>query len=153
MWRLLCLVSVLTWGGMAASAVLAEGEEEVAAEEGAEGGDAELESKPAKNIYIPVKPAFVVNYGGAGKLKYIKADISIRLSSSDAANSVRHHMPYIRNNLVMLFSSQTDESISSQDGKEALRQEALRVVQDVLYDEDRQDGVVDLFFNNFLIQK
>jgi len=104
-------------------------------------------------IYIPLKPAFVVNYGGVGRLKYIKADISLRLSDNLAANSVRHHMPYIRNNLMMLFSAQTDESISSQDGKEALRQEALQAVRDVIMQEDQAEGVVDLYFNAFLIQK
>jgi Flagellar basal body-associated protein len=104
-------------------------------------------------IYIPLKPAFIVNYGGAGRLKYIKADISLRLQDSAAANSVRHHMPYIRNNLMMLFSAQSDESISSQEGKEALRQEALQTVREVIMKEDQAEGVVDLYFNAFLIQK
>jgi len=104
-------------------------------------------------IYIPLKPAFIVNYGGTGRLKYIKADISLRLQDAAAANSVRHHMPYIRNNLVMLFSAQSDESISSQEGKEALRQEALQAVREVIMKEDQTEGVVDLYFNAFLIQK
>lgn len=104
-------------------------------------------------IYIPLKPSFVVNYGGPGRLKYIKADISVRLQDGQAADSVRHHMPYIRNNLVMLFSAQTEESISSQEGKDALRKEALQEVREVLMNEDQQEGVVDLYFNAFLIQK
>ncbi len=120
------------------------------------GGDSAKEGDATVNagaIYIPLKPAFIVNYGGAGRLKYIKADISLRLQDSVAANSVRHHMPYIRNNLVMLFSAQSDESISSQEGKEALRQEALQAVREVIMKEDQAEGVVDLYFNAFLIQK
>ena len=119
-------------------------------------GGAEKEGDAMANvgaIYIPLKPAFIVNYGGAGRLKYIKADISLRLQDAVAANSVRHHMPYIRNNLVMLFSAQSDESISSQEGKEALRQEALQTVREVIMKEDQTEGVVDLYFNAFLIQK
>lgn len=103
-------------------------------------------------IYIPFKPSFVVNYGGPGRLKYIKTDISVRLADAKAANSVRHHMPYIRNNLVLLFSAQTEESISSREGKEALRQEALKEVRAVIMAEDRQEGVIDLFFNAFIVQ-
>ncbi|MBC6906243.1 flagellar basal body rod protein [Saccharophagus sp. K07] len=114
---------------------------------------AEATGGNAGNIYLPLKPAFIVNYGGPGKLKYIKADISLRLQDQQVANSVRHHMPYIRNNLVMLFSAQTDESISSQEGKEALRQEALQAVREVIQREDQVEGVVDLYFNAFLIQK
>jgi len=119
-------------------------------------GDSAENAEHAPNagaIYVPLKPPFVVNYGGPGRLKYIKADLSVRLQDANAANSVRHHMPYIRNNLVMLFSAQTDESIASQEGKEALRREALEEVRNVLLQEDQQEGVIDLYFNAFLIQK
>lgn len=119
-----------------------------------EAASAEAAAAPASpSIYIPIKPALIVNYGGAGRLKYIKADIALRLQNNAAADSVRHHMPYIRNNLVMLLSAQSDESISSQEGKEALRQEALQAVRDVIKKEDQAEGVVDLYFNSFLIQK
>lgn len=122
--------------------------EEIAADEAPS-----TDAAKSGTIYIPLKPPFVVNYGGPGRLKYIKADLSVRLTSGDAANSVRHHMPYIRNNLLMLFSAQTDETISSQAGKEALRQEALREIQTILKKEDQIEGVVDLYFNSFILQK
>ncbi len=129
----------------------AEGEESA---EGAEGEEGEQMSMPnTGSIYIPLKPPFVVNYGGAGRLRYLKADITVRLQDAGVANSVRHHMPYIRNNLVMLFSAQTDESINSQEGKEALRQEALKEVRDVIMQEDKREGVVDLYFNTILVQR
>lgn len=113
-----------------------EGEEEVVA--------------PASAIYIPLKPQFVVNFGGAGKLKYLKTNVTLRLGHSDAANSVRHHMPFIRNNLVMLFTSQTNETLESQDGREAMRVTALSEVRDVL---EREDGlerelIIDVLFNS-----
>lgn len=148
------LLSPMTWAAEESEAEVVEEtkEEEPAAAEEGEPDAAQQTAKPG-SIYIPLKPAFVVNYGGPGRLKYIKADISLRLQDSTAANSVRHHMPYIRNNLMMLFSAQTDESISSQDGKEALRQEALQAVREVIMKEDHTEGVVDLYFNAFLIQK
>lgn len=142
-----CLVLPATASEEAAPAE--EGADAAAAEAGEEGAA----PSSAGAIYVPLKPAFVVNYGGPGRLKYIKADISVRLQDADAANSVRHHMPYIRNNLVMLFSAQTDESLGSQEGKEALRREALEEVRNVILQEDHQEGVIDLYFNAFLIQK
>lgn len=109
---------------------------------------------PTPSIYLPIKPAFVVNYGGEGRLKYIKTELSVRLSDSDAANSVRHHLPYIRHNLVMLFSAQTDEELSSQEGREMLRQNALTEIKKVVEQEDGSaEGVVDLYFNTFIVQK
>lgn len=104
-------------------------------------------------IYIPLKPAFVVNYGGVGRLKYLKTELSVRVQDGDAASAIRHHMPYIRNNLVLLFSRQTDETLDTQAGKEALRQAALEEVRAILLAESGNDGVVDLYFENFIVQK
>lgn len=122
------------------------------AEASAEGGD-DVQMPYSGVIYLPLKPPFVVNYGGPGPLRYLKADITVRLQDAKTANSVRHHMPYIRNNLVMLFSAQTEESVGSQEGKELLRQEALTEVRNVILQEDQQEGVIDLYFNTILVQR
>jgi len=150
---LLCVLVSLqfAWAGVA----WAE-EEEASADAASEAEAAEsaaTEKPSGAAIYLPLKPAFIVNYGGVGKLKYLKADVSVRLASSDAANSVRHHLPYIRNNLVMLFSSQTNESLDSQAGREALRVDARAEISKILLEEDNQDGVIEVFFDTFILQK
>ncbi len=104
-------------------------------------------------IYIPLKPPFVVNYGGVGRLRYLKAEVTVRVQDSLAADSIRHHLPLIRNNLVLLFSKQAEEEIETQVGKEKLRVDALEKVRDILLAEDEQEGVVDLDFENFVIQR
>ncbi|MGI1679586.1 MAG: flagellar basal body-associated FliL family protein [Cellvibrionaceae bacterium] len=104
-------------------------------------------------IYIPLKPPFVVNYGGVGRLRYLKAEVTVRVQDSLAADSIRHHLPLIRNNLVLLFSKQAEEEIETQVGKEKLRVDALEKVRDILLAEDEQEGVVDLYFENFVIQR
>lgn len=114
---------------------------------------AQDEAKDEKSIYIPLKPPFVVNYGGVGRLKYLKAELSVRVNSTEAANSVRHHLPYIRNNLVLLFSKQSDADLDSQAGKEALRQQALAEIIAIIEVEDGQTGIVDLYFENFVVQR
>lgn len=108
------------------------------------------QQKPA--IYLPLKPAFVVNYGGAGPLRYLKTEMSVRLASADVANAVRHHLPYIRNNLVMLFARQTEETMNSQEGRELMRQEALVEIQKVVMEEEGKEGVLDVYFNSFIVQ-
>lgn len=112
----------------------------------------------ARPIYLPLKPPFVVNYGGMGRLKYLKAELSVRVVDNSAASSIRHHMPLIRNNLVLLFSRQSDEDVDTQEGKELLRQAALEEIRAVVLAEDGErpdgeEGIVDLYFNNFVIQK
>ncbi len=104
-------------------------------------------------IYIPLQPPFVVNYGGAGRLRYLKAELSVRVESAETADAVRHHMPYIRNNLVLLFSRQTDADIDTQEGKENLRLSALETIQKLIETENGIGGVVDIYFENFIVQK
>ena len=82
--------------------------------------------------YLPIKPSLVVNYGGPGKVKYIKAEISMRVENAKAAEEVTHHMPLVRDTLIMLLSSMTDEQVSSGEGKELMRQQALAKVNAAL---------------------
>ncbi|WP_371916548.1 flagellar basal body-associated protein FliL [Pseudomonas sp. PIC25] len=110
------------------------------------------DDKAPQVSYIGLTPALVGNYGSGPKLKYYKADVSLRVTGADAAARVEHHEPLIRNQLVMLFSQQTDETLGSVEAKEALRQEALKQVQQVLEQEEGKPLVDDLLFNNLIIQ-
>ncbi|HOY23126.1 MAG TPA: flagellar basal body-associated FliL family protein [Cellvibrio sp.] len=82
--------------------------------------------------YIPIKPHLVVNYGGTGKVKYIKAELSLRTEDMHSAQEVSHHMPLVRDTLIMLISSVTDEQMASPEGKEKMRLEALEKINTVL---------------------
>lgn len=113
---------------------------------------AESDAAATKSIYYALVPALVGNYGSGGKLKYYKADIALRVSSSEAEAKVKHHEPLIRNQLVTLFSQQTDASLGTVEAKEALRQEALKQVQAVLTQEEGKPLVDDLLFNNLIVQ-
>ncbi|TBU97104.1 flagellar basal body-associated FliL family protein [Phytopseudomonas dryadis] len=103
-------------------------------------------------IYHNLVPALVGNYGVGPRLKFYKADVALRVTGVDAEAKVIHHEPLIRNQLVMLFSQQTEESLASPDAKELLRQEALKQVQQVLSDEEGRPLVEDLLFNNLILQ-
>ena len=138
-----------------------EAADETASEEAAEAegdeGEAGAEGAPATGqaIYLPIKPQFVVNYGGAGRLRYLKAEVSVRLATTNAAHAVREHLPYVRHNLVMLFASQTNETVSSQEGKEQILIDARESIRDILERENgiAREEVVDVYFNTFFVQK
>ena len=109
---------------------------------------------PLSAIYVPVIPAFVVNYGGQGKLKYIKLEVSLRVKDSSSSNSVRHHMPLIRDYLVREFSRLNDVDVDSQQGKELVRVNALEGVKALLSQEEGDAiEVIGLYFNNFVVQR
>ena len=90
--------------------------------------------------YLPIKPALVVNYGGPGKVKYIKAEISLRVEDAKRAEEVTHHMPLVRDTLIMLISSVTDEQMASGEGKEKMRREALAKLNEVLETAEHPNG-------------
>lgn len=104
-------------------------------------------------VYVTFKPPLVTNYGGAGRIKYVKADMSIRVENAAVADSVQHNMPLIRNNLLNIMAKQTDESLGGQPGKEAMRQEALKEIQAILKQQANLEGVLDLYFNSIVVQK
>ena len=104
--------------------------------------------------YIDLKPAFIVNYGGAGKLRYLKTDIALRLGGGPSGQSqIRHHMPYIRHTIVMRLSRATEEELSSMEGKELLRQDVLEETRNMLIREEGEQFVDDLLFNSFIVQR
>lgn len=116
---------------------------------------AEEEAKPEdanKPLFVDLTPALVGNYGSGPKLKYFKADIALKVTGKEAQDKVEHHEPLIRNQLIMLFAQQTDETLGSVDAKEKLRQEALKQVQTVLNAEEGKPLVDDLLFNNLIVQ-
>jgi flagellar protein FliL len=104
-------------------------------------------------VYVNFKPALVTNYGGVGRIKYVKADMSIRVENAAVSDAIQHNMPLIRNNLLNIMAKQTDESLGNQPGKEAMRQEALKEIQAIVKTEAAIDGVLDLYFNSIVVQK
>ncbi|WAG78825.1 flagellar basal body-associated protein FliL [Metapseudomonas furukawaii] len=110
------------------------------------------EGEAPKVAYIDLVPSLVGNYGAGPRLKYFKADISLKVTGTEAQDKVTRHEPLIRNQLVMLFSQQTDETLGSSEAKEKLRQEALKQVQQALNGEEGAALVDDLLFNNLIVQ-
>jgi flagellar FliL protein len=111
-------------------------------------------SAPLAAIYVPVIPAFVVNYGGQGKLKYIKLEVSLRVKDTPSSNSVRHHMPLIRDYLVQQFSRLNDVDIDTQQGKELVRVNAFEGVKALLSEEEGDAvEITGFYFNNFVVQR
>lgn len=104
--------------------------------------------------YYDLQPPFIANFGAASnKLKFVKADVSVRTSTAAAAALVKQHDPLIRHQIVMLLSSQTEEALSGPEGQETLRLEALKLVQKVLQDETGKPQIDDLLFTSFVLQR
>lgn len=101
--------------------------------------------------YIELKP-FVTNFGSADNLRFLKAEVTIQVGSEGAHHAVNAHMAQIRNDLVFLFSAQTEESVGSVAAQQVLAGEALHLIQDMLREETGESYVTDLFFTSLVVQ-
>jgi len=141
------LAALLLVGGGVGAMLMMGGDDEAAAETAA----AEAE-KPAEAVYIDLKPEFVINFRDRNnRTKFLKAEMAVSTRDTDVEEAVTRHMPAIRNNLVLLLSRQIYEDLIPNEGKEALRQQALTEVQSVLEAEIGKPGVEDLYFSNFVM--
>ncbi len=117
--------------------------------------DGEAGSGMANLIYYNLGPSFITNYDGAGRLKYLKSDITVRIQPG-SAGMLDRHLPYIRNRLITLLSSQLEENLTSIRGKEQLRADAINEIKqalDLLEGPGASSQVINLYFTSFVIQR
>jgi len=107
--------------------------------------------KPAA-IYEPMAPAFVANYTQNGRQRYMQVSITMMARNQADLDALKVHMPVIRNNLVMLFSGQSFDTLATPVGQEMLRQKATASVQEVAQKEVGKVVVEQLLFTNFVLQ-
>ncbi|MEZ5523506.1 MAG: flagellar basal body-associated FliL family protein [Pseudomonadales bacterium] len=115
---------------------------------------AEEEAEETPEIrYLEIKPAIVTNFGGPGRMKYIKAEVSLQVDSHEEWQAITHHILALRHTLVMLLSRQTDATIAAGEAKEQLRQTALAELQAVMEAEEGEPMIDDLLFSSFFVQR
>lgn len=115
------------------------------------GDEAADPSLPAVQ-YIYFEPALVVNFGSSGRMRYLRTEIAIKVSSTTAAGKVSQHKPYLRNTLVFMLSAQEPEMMNSSQGRESLRRLALEEVRRTMSKLEGSPFIDDLFFNTFVVQ-
>jgi len=149
--RLNTALPLLFLVGLPASAIYADEHDEEAEVEQNE----EEATEPAITLYVEMGDPFITDVGEpATKLTYLKANVSLRVSSDEAQTALVTHMPRLRHELVMLFGEQTDVgNITSTQGQEALREEARTRINTVLAEQMTETEVQDVLFTTFVVQR
>lgn len=138
--------------------------EETAKAEPAKGDDKKKKKDDRKNdkkakgedtrpaVYLSLEPAFVVNAEGQGNTHYLQVSMDVMARDPQVIEGVKKHMPVIRNNLIMLLSSQNQAVVATRDGKEKLRTDALAEIQKVMKEKTGAPGVEAVYFTIFVMQ-
>ncbi len=113
---------------------------------------AKTDKSTTPSVYLALDPAFVVNFEDQGAIRFLQITAEVGTHDPTVLDEVKQYMPVIRNNLVMLFSSQTMASITSREGKEKLRADALHEIQKVLQQQTGKPGVDNIYFTSFVMQ-
>jgi len=114
---------------------------------------AENAAPKAPPAYVKLDPPFVVNFEAKGMMRFLQITLEIMTRDPATADLLKLHDPMIRNDLLMLFGNQTYEAISTREGKEHLRLEALAIVAKIIEREGgKAKNVEQLYFTSFVMQ-
>ena len=103
-------------------------------------------------IYFKFDPAFIVNFQAGEELRFLQVAVEVMSRDPLVIAAVEEHMPVLRNNLIVLFSSQDFTTISTRVGKERIRAQVLSEIQKILREKIGKPGVDEVYFTTFVMQ-
>jgi len=109
----------------------------------------------AEAVYVELKPAFVTNYGTAddGRMRFVRADVSLRVAGAEASTAVQYHMPQVRANLLAVLARQEEQTLVTTEGRAQLREAVLGSLRAIFEKEERQPMVEEVLFTNLLVHR
>jgi flagellar FliL protein len=103
-------------------------------------------------LYQALDPPLLVNYEDQGLLRYLQVGITVMARDPMVIEATLNNLPRIRNDLILLFADQKQETLASRQGKEELRLQALEQIQAILNREIGHPGIETLYFTTFVMQ-
>ncbi len=92
---------------------------------------------------------FVVNLASFDR--YLQTIITLQLSSPDLNEKIKASMPMVRHAVIMTLSGKEGQDVQDNAGKKMLIDELRTRINKAISVKD-DDGVIDIFFENFVIQ-
>lgn len=104
-------------------------------------------------MYVKLDPPFVVNFESKGMMRFLQVSVEVMTRDQATAEMLKLHDPMLRNDLLLLLGNQTYDTISTREGKERLRTEALQAIAKVIEKEGgTAKSVEELYFTSFVMQ-
>lgn len=104
-------------------------------------------------LYVKMDPPFVANFEATGLVRFLQVSVEIMTRDPVTSDLLKQHDPMIRNDLLMLFGNQQYENISTHEGKDQLRAQALEAVKKIIAQEGGDAKKVEqLYFTSFVMQ-
>ena len=143
---IILLLVLLIVGGLVAYFLLSGGDEEQV-----EPQKVEKKKKVSKMTEIgPIYPLdrFIVNLLSNNSSRYLKCKIDLELDAPELQAEVDKKLPAIRDLIIRILSSKTVEEIQTSKGKEKLKEEIKRKINEIL----TTGEIRNVYFTEFVIQ-
>jgi len=104
-------------------------------------------------LFLALDPPFVVNFDAEQAVRFLQ--IAVQLETRDPATIelLKTNDPVVRNDLLLLFANQKYTQLSTREGKEALRNQALEAVRKVLTTAGgHPERLEAVYFTSFVMQ-
>ncbi len=107
-----------------------------------------------KAVYYQITEPFTINFLTQSKQQARYLQIKVTLMAHDQAilDEAEANLPMIQDELRMLFSTQSMETVSTVKGRRALQAASLETVKTVLKDETGNDNLDGVYFTSFILQ-
>lgn len=105
-----------------------------------------------KAIYVDLKEDIIVGINDAtGKKHHFNVAIAVMTRDKGIETVITQHEPIIINDLVALFGAENYQALTDPEGKDALRQKALKVIQAIVKEQSGKTGVEAILFTKFVM--
>ena len=140
---------VLLGGGGAAAYFMLTGHKDPKAIAAAKAKEAE-KTPP---LYIALDPPFVVNFEAEQLVRFLQVTVQVMTRDPATVELIKTNDPVVRNDLLLLLGNQSYQTISSREGKEKLRLQALDAVRKVVASAGgKAEKVEAIYFTSFVMQ-
>jgi len=103
-------------------------------------------------FYVAMPRPFLFNLPGNNQTRLVEIKVQLMVRGSDDDTLLKKHIPLVEDALLTTFSSGSVEKLSTQAGKDELRQLALLNVQNTLQPVTGRKVVEKVLFTGFVMQ-
>jgi flagellar FliL protein len=108
---------------------------------------------PLPPQYLALDPPFVVNFEAEQSVRFLQITVQLMSRDPHTIELLKSNDPVVRDQLLMLFGNQKYEVLSTREGKESLRKQALASVRSVIGSTGgNPERVEAVYFTSFVMQ-
>ncbi len=110
-----------------------------------------LEVAP-RALYVELPPAFIVTYSHLDRQRYMQVFVTALTRQPKTVELIELHLPLLRHQLNLLFGDQPYDGLQTDEGREALREKAKALINQMLEKEAPGTAIEQVLFTNFVMQ-